>query len=91
MQLEVTDTEARIVGTGYGQEIGGAFSLLVFDWEATIYLDRAELALDPGDYRLQFVDAQLRATRDQRGYAVPDQGVRVVVVSVVEEEGLEIP
>jgi hypothetical protein len=85
-QLLVTREEARIVGYGYPQEVAAAFTALVFDWEATIFLPRETLPLTGGTYDLILKDGTLLACRDQRSTPIPDQPVRVEVRSVPENE-----
>lgn len=84
-QLQVSDGEARIVGYGYTQEVSAAFTALIFDWEASIFLLRETLPLDDGNYDLILKDGTLLACRDQHSTPIPDQAVRMEVVSVPEE------
>ena len=84
IQLVVTENSARIIGYGYYYEIAGAFSDLVRDWEATIYLP--QLGLEPGEYELNTVDGQLYAFRNQQRYPVPDSPVEVLVEYSPEED-----
>ncbi len=84
MQLEVTDSAAVIKGYGFSHEIAKAFTTLVLDWEAKIFLARESLSLDPGTYDLVRVDEALFACRDQQKYLVTDRGVAVEVQSVIE-------
>ncbi len=83
-QLIVTENDARIIGYGYYYEIAGAFSDLVFDWEATILLPHP--GLEPGEYELNTIDGQLYAFRNRQRYSIPDGPVVVEVESVPEED-----
>lgn len=85
MQLIVSEDTAAIIGYGYSDEIAGAFSILVFDWEATIPLPRHELDLPEGSYDLIRSNGLLHACRNQQAYPLADRPVRVEVVSVPEE------
>jgi hypothetical protein len=85
MQLFVTKEETYITGYGYYYEIAGAFSDLVFDWEANIYLPQHKLELEEGSYDLIMVDEKLHACRNQKGHIVEDGPVIVEVISVPEE------
>lgn len=84
-QLVVEKDRATIIGYGYQREIAGAFSLLVFDWEATISLDRSTLAIQDGTYGLIRAGDHLLGCKDQQTYPIPDQAVRVEVLSVLED------
>ena len=88
MQLVVTEDTAEIIGYGYTDEIAGAFTLLVFDWEAAIPLDRSELDIPPGSYDLIRDEDkdEVHACRGEKYYVLHDRPVTVEVVSVPEEE-----
>lgn len=85
-QLEVRPDAAVIVGYGYNEAISEAFTLLVFDWEATIHLDISDLDIPLGAYRL--IRSQttylLYACSKEDSYPIPDRPVVVEVVSVPE-------
>ena len=88
MQLVVTKDSATIIGDGYAYEIAKAFTLLVFDWEAAIPLDRAALDIPEGSYDLIRDEDknEVHACRGERYYVLHDRPVRVEVVSVPEED-----
>lgn len=85
MQLIVEETSATIIGYGYTDEIAEAFTILVFDWEATIILDRSQLEIPIGSYDLIRSDDQLFACKDQQSFILMDQPVKVAVLSVPED------
>jgi len=86
MQLVVTKDSATIIGDGYTYEIAGAFTILVFDWEASIPLSKEGLGLSEGSYGLIREGAIVYACKDQQGYPLPDRPVTVEVLSVPEED-----
>ncbi|MBK8654699.1 MAG: hypothetical protein KBG02_06965 [Haliscomenobacter sp.] len=85
MQLIVSEDAATIIGYGYSDEIAGAFSVLVFDWEATVLIPKEELDIPPGSYDLIRDKETLYACKEQQAYPLADRPVRVEVVSVPEE------
>lgn len=85
MQLVLTEDSAEIIGFGYSPEISEAFTLLVFDWEATIILPEADLAIPIGSYDLIRQEDMLYACKEQRSYPLADCPVLVRVMSVPED------
>lgn len=85
MQLVVSEDSATIIGYGYTYEIAGAFTTLVFDWEASIPLSRESLGLSEGSYGLIREGDIVYACKDQQAYPLPDRPVTVEVVSAPEE------
>lgn len=89
MQLVVTEDSAKIIGDGYTHEIAEAFTILVFDWEASIPLSREDLDLPEGSYDLIRDEEVVYACKDQQSHPLADRPVTVEVVSAPEEERVE--
>jgi hypothetical protein len=86
MQLFVTKDGSYITGYGYYYEIAGAFTNLVFDWEAYIYLPQHKFNLEEGVYGVATIGEDLYAFKDQKKYYLGKDGpVIVEVISVPEE------
>lgn len=85
MQLQVTEDTARIVGSGFGRDIEGAFSLLVYDWRAVIVLDRADVDLPPGEYYVMLDGERVIAGKDEVFCVLPNGAVVVEVVGDKKE------
>ena len=85
MQLVVTEESATIIGYGYTYEIAGAFTMLVFDWEASIPLSKESLGLSEGSYGLIREGDIVYACKDQQAYPLPYRPATVEVVSAPEE------
>ena len=84
MQLIVQDRSAEIIGFGSTDEIAEAFTILVFDWEATISLSLDGLDIPEGSYDLIREGDIVHACRHQKSYPVTDRPVVVEVISVPE-------
>lgn len=84
MQLTVAHDYAVITGFGFHADLAGAFSALVPDWEASIFLPTTYLDWETGTYSLELVDEKCYASRNQQGFLLPDVPVVVVVVSMPE-------
>lgn len=82
MQLLITDEQAAISGFGFSEDIAEAFSTLVLDWEATIFLPRDEIALPPGAYSLIRLGDEAFACRGQQKFLLEDHAVTVEVLSL---------
>jgi hypothetical protein len=85
MQLIVTEERAVIRGFGFAHDIAEAFSALVLDWEATVFLQTSLPGLAPGAYDLTVIGEDLYAARDQQKFLVPGGPVTVEVTAVAEE------
>jgi hypothetical protein len=85
MQLFVTKDETYITGFGFPDDIGGAFTTLVFDWEAFIYLPQHKLNLEEGAYDILTIGEELYAFRNQKKYFIGDGPVVVELISVPED------
>jgi hypothetical protein len=85
MQLVVTEDSATIIGDGYVHEILEAFTVLVFDWEASIPLSKEGLDIPEGSYDLSRMGDIVHACTNQKAYPLPDRPVTVEVVSMPEE------
>jgi hypothetical protein len=85
MQLFVTKEKTFITGYGYYYEIAGAFSNLVLDWEAYIYLPNHNLNLEEGAYDIAEIEEGICAFRNKKKYFIGDGPVVVEVISVPEE------
>jgi len=85
MQLVVTKDSATIIGYGYTYEIAGAFTILVFDWEASIPLSKEGLGIPEGSYDLSRMGNIVHACTSEKAYPLPDRPVTVEVLSVPEE------
>ncbi|MCB0614606.1 MAG: hypothetical protein KDC75_14920 [Phaeodactylibacter sp.] len=85
MQLVVTEDSATIIGYGYTYEIAGAFTMLVFDWEASIPIAKEGLNIPEGSYDLSRMGDKVHACSSEKAYFLPDRPVTVEVVSVPEE------
>ncbi|MEZ4995359.1 MAG: hypothetical protein R2824_33385 [Saprospiraceae bacterium] len=84
-QMIISEKIAQIIGYGYARDVAEAFTLLVFDWEATIFLDRTGLMLPAGTYGLIHDGDTLLACREQQSFSIPDQPVTIEVISVPED------
>lgn len=82
MQLLVTDEQAAISGYGFREDIAEAFSTLVLDWEASIFLPRGAIALPPGAYSLIRLGDEAFACRGQQKFPLEDHAVMVEVLSL---------
>ncbi|MCO6479472.1 MAG: hypothetical protein J5I94_22750 [Phaeodactylibacter sp.] len=85
MQLVVTKDSATIIGYGYAHEILEAFTLLVFDWEASIPIAKEGLGIPEGSYDLSRMGDKVHACTSEKAYFLPDRPVTVEVVSAPEE------
>ncbi|MCB9295534.1 MAG: hypothetical protein H6559_20775 [Lewinellaceae bacterium] len=85
MQLVVAEDSATIIGYGYTYEIAGAFTMLVFDWEASIPIAKEGLNIPEGSYDLSRMGDKVHACSREKAYFLPDRPVTVEVVSVPEE------
>jgi hypothetical protein len=85
MQLVVTKDSATIIGDGYAHEILEAFTVLVFDWEASIPLSKESLDIPEGSYDLSRMGDIVHACTNRQAYPLPDRPVTVEVVSMPEE------
>jgi hypothetical protein len=85
MQLIVEEDSFSIIGYGYTDEIAEAFTILVFDWEATISLQETPPDIPPGSYDLVGDEGIIFACKDQKCFPIKDQAVIVEVLSVPEE------
>lgn len=77
MQLLVEEEKAYLFGYGYAYEIAEAFTTLVLDWEARIYMPTP--TLPPGQYDLVMLEEGLYACQKQQKWLLEDREVRVEV------------